>query len=173
MQSSFIGITRWLTKKRMFHPMRQIGQLVRTWGRSSIFGLIKLELLMRIEWSLEDDVLEPFSMEMRVGMLWKMWNCWMLFPVVLLMIFDLLQLWQRAQHTPDVVSILSEIWIGTGKNDSWIGIWAIDVPIVIAAAAAASGANFKLTYAFNLEVLITGIFSATVECNHAGRIAEF
>ena len=46
----------------------------------------------------------------------------MLFPVVLLMICDLLQLWQRAQYMPDVVSILSEIWIGTGKNDSWIGI---------------------------------------------------
>ncbi|KAJ9704831.1 hypothetical protein PVL29_003061 [Vitis rotundifolia] len=79
--------------------------------------------------------------------------------------------WQRAQHTPDVVSLLSEIRIGTGKNDSWIGTRTANVPAVIAAAAAASGANFKLTDAFNLEVLSTGIVSATVKCNHAGEIA--
>lgn len=79
--------------------------------------------------------------------------------------------WQRAQHKPDVVSLLSEIRIGTGKNDSWIGTRTANVPAVIAAAAAASGANFKLTDAFNLEVLSTGIVSATVKCNHAGEIA--
>ncbi|RVX12362.1 Phosphatidylinositol 4-kinase alpha 1 [Vitis vinifera] len=79
--------------------------------------------------------------------------------------------WQRAQHKPDVVSLLSEIRIGTGKNDSWIGTRTANVPAVIAAAAAASGANFKLIDAFNLEVLSTGIVSATVKCNHAGEIA--
>lgn len=41
----------------------------------------------------------------------------------------------------------------------------------MAAAAAASGANLKLTEAFNLEVLSTGIVSATVKCNYAGEIA--
>lgn len=41
----------------------------------------------------------------------------------------------------------------------------------MAAAAAASGANFKLTEAFNLEVLGTGVVSATGKCNYAGEIA--
>lgn len=79
--------------------------------------------------------------------------------------------WQRAQHTPDVVSLLTEIRIGVVKNDSWIGTRTANVPAVIAAAAAASGTNLELTDAFNLEVLSTGIVSATVKCNHAGEIA--
>ncbi|KAJ7978384.1 phosphatidylinositol 4-kinase alpha 1-like [Quillaja saponaria] len=79
--------------------------------------------------------------------------------------------WQRAQHTSDVVSLLSEIRIGTGKNECWTGIQTANIPAVMAAAAAASGANLKLTEAFNLEVLSTGIVSATVKCNHAGEIA--
>ena len=79
--------------------------------------------------------------------------------------------WQRAQHTTDVVSLLSEIRIGTGKNDYWAGIQTANIPAVMAAAAAASGTNLKLTEAFNLEVLSTGIVSATVKCNHAGEIA--
>lgn len=41
----------------------------------------------------------------------------------------------------------------------------------MAAAAAASGAKLKLTEAFNLEVLSTGMISATAKCNHAGEIA--
>lgn len=41
----------------------------------------------------------------------------------------------------------------------------------MAAAAAASGANLKLSEAFNLEVLSTGVVSATAKCNHAGEIA--
>lgn len=80
--------------------------------------------------------------------------------------------WQRAQPTTDVVSLLSEIRIGTGKNDCWQGIRTANFPAVIAAAAAASGANnLKATEAFKLEVLSTGIVSATVKCNHAGEIA--
>ncbi|KAM7474977.1 hypothetical protein LguiB_022220 [Lonicera macranthoides] len=79
--------------------------------------------------------------------------------------------WQRAQPTTDVVSLLSEIRIGTGKNECWTGTKTANIPAVMAAAAAASGANFKLTEAFNLEVLSTGIVSATVKCNHAGEIA--
>nr|XP_011464124.1 PREDICTED: phosphatidylinositol 4-kinase alpha 1 [Fragaria vesca subsp. vesca] len=79
--------------------------------------------------------------------------------------------WQRAQHTPDVVSLLSEIRIGTGKTDCWNGIQTANIPAVMAAAAAASGGNLKLTEAFNLEVLSTGIVSATMKCNHAGEIA--
>ncbi|CAM8920616.1 unnamed protein product [Rhodiola kirilowii] len=79
--------------------------------------------------------------------------------------------WQRAQHTPDVVSLLSEIRLGTGKNDYWTGIRTTNIPAVMAAAAAASGANLKLSEAFNLEVLSTGIVSATVKSNHAGEIA--
>ncbi|KAJ4973006.1 hypothetical protein NE237_006180 [Protea cynaroides] len=79
--------------------------------------------------------------------------------------------WQRTQSTTDVVSLVSEIRIGTGKNDCWMGICTANIPAVMAAAAAASGANFKLTEAFNLEVLSTGIVSATVKSNHAGEIA--
>ncbi|CAN4119718.1 unnamed protein product [Withania somnifera] len=41
----------------------------------------------------------------------------------------------------------------------------------MAAAAAASGAKLKLTETFNLEVLSTGMISATAKCNHAGEIA--
>ncbi|CAH9124376.1 unnamed protein product [Cuscuta epithymum] len=78
---------------------------------------------------------------------------------------------QKAQPTTDVVSLLSEIKIGTGKNDCWSGTKTANIPAVMAAAAAASGANLKLTEAFNLEVLSTGIVSATVKCNHAGEIA--
>lgn len=69
-----------------------------------------------------------------------------------------------------MVSLLSEIRIGTGKSDCWTGIQTANIPAVMAAAAAASGANLKLTEAFNLEVLSTGIVSATVKCNHAGEI---
>ncbi|XP_019098784.1 PREDICTED: phosphatidylinositol 4-kinase alpha 1-like, partial [Camelina sativa] len=42
---------------------------------------------------------------------------------------------------------------------------------VMAAAAAASGANLKTSGAFNLEVLSTSVVSATVKCNHTGQIA--
>ncbi|CAD5315026.1 unnamed protein product [Arabidopsis thaliana] len=79
--------------------------------------------------------------------------------------------WQRAQTTTDVVSLLSEIKIGTGKNELWSGIRTANIPAVMAAAAAASGANLKVSEAFNLEVLGTGVVSATVKCNHAGEIA--
>ncbi|KAF9684342.1 hypothetical protein SADUNF_Sadunf04G0108400 [Salix dunnii] len=78
--------------------------------------------------------------------------------------------WQRTQHTTDVVSLLTEIRIGNGKND-WTGIRTANIPAVMAAAAAASGANLKSTEAFNLEVLSTGIVSATVKCKHTGEIA--
>lgn len=70
-----------------------------------------------------------------------------------------------------MVSLLSEIRIGTGKTDCWNGIQTANIPAVMAAAAAASGGNLKLTEAFNLEVLSTGIVSATMKCNHAGEIA--
>ncbi|PPS12529.1 hypothetical protein GOBAR_AA08088 [Gossypium barbadense] len=79
--------------------------------------------------------------------------------------------WQQAQHKTDVVSLLSEIRIGTGKSDCWAGTRTANIPAVIAAAAAASGANLKLSEAFILEVLSTGIVSATVKCNYAGEIA--
>ncbi|XP_052198254.1 phosphatidylinositol 4-kinase alpha 1 [Diospyros lotus] len=79
--------------------------------------------------------------------------------------------WQKAQPASDIVSLLSEIRIGTGKNDCWTGTKTANVPAVMAAAAAASGANFKLMEAFNLEVLSTGVVSATVKSNHAGEIA--
>lgn len=79
--------------------------------------------------------------------------------------------WQRTQPTADVVSLLSEIRIGTGKNDCWNGTKTANIPAVMAAAAAASGGNLKLTDSFNLEVLGTGMVSATAKCNHAGEIA--
>ncbi|XP_039047721.1 phosphatidylinositol 4-kinase alpha 1-like isoform X2 [Hibiscus syriacus] len=79
--------------------------------------------------------------------------------------------WQQARHKTDVVSLLSEIRIGTGKSDCWAGTQTANIPAVIAAAAAASGTNLKLSEAFILEVLSTGIVSATVKCNYAGEIA--
>lgn len=79
--------------------------------------------------------------------------------------------WQRTQPAADVVSLLSEIRIGTGKNDCWNGHKTANIPAVMAAAAAASGGNLKLMDGFNLEVLGTGMVSATAKCNHAGEIA--
>ncbi|KAI7736909.1 hypothetical protein M8C21_032340, partial [Ambrosia artemisiifolia] len=79
--------------------------------------------------------------------------------------------WQKAQPTTDVVSLLSEIRIGTGKIDCWTGTKTANIPAVMASAAAASGGNLKLLEAFNIEVLSTAIVSATVKCNHAGEIA--
>ncbi|PWA36786.1 phosphatidylinositol Kinase, Armadillo-type fold protein [Artemisia annua] len=79
--------------------------------------------------------------------------------------------WQRAQPTTDVVSLLSEIRIGTGKSDCWTGAKTANIPAVMAAAAASSGGNLKLMESFNLEVLSTAIVSATVKCNHSGEIA--
>ncbi|CAL5333619.1 unnamed protein product [Camellia sinensis] len=79
--------------------------------------------------------------------------------------------WQKAQPATDVVSLLSEIRISTGKNDCWSGTKTANIPAVMAAAAVTSGANFKLMEAFNLEVLSTGVVSATAKCNHAGEIA--
>ncbi|CAN6315544.1 unnamed protein product [Urochloa humidicola] len=76
---------------------------------------------------------------------------------------------QRTQHTADVVSLLSEIRICSGKND-WNGIRTANVPAVMDSAAAASGAK-KEAPDFTLEVLSTAVVSATVKCNHAGEIA--
>lgn len=78
---------------------------------------------------------------------------------------------ERAQPTTDVVSLLTEIRIGTGKNDNWTGTKTANVPAVMAAAAAASGANLNLTEAFNLEVLSTGVTSAAIKAKHVGEIA--
>ncbi|KAM0865729.1 hypothetical protein ACQ4PT_043084 [Festuca glaucescens] len=76
---------------------------------------------------------------------------------------------QRTQHTADVVSLLSEIRICTGKND-WNGIRTANVPAVMDSAAAASGAR-KDAPDITLEVLSTAVVSATAKCNHAGEIA--
>ncbi|XP_019091150.1 PREDICTED: phosphatidylinositol 4-kinase alpha 1-like [Camelina sativa] len=77
----------------------------------------------------------------------------------------------RTQTTTNVISLLAEIKIGTGKNEIWSGIRTANIPAVMAAAAAASGANLKTSGAFNLEVLSTSVVSATVKCNHTGQIA--
>ncbi|KAJ0974487.1 hypothetical protein J5N97_016452 [Dioscorea zingiberensis] len=82
-----------------------------------------------------------------------------------------LNAWQRTQHATDMVSLLSEIRIGTGKNDCWTGIRTANIPAVLDAAAAASGAKKDVSEGFILEVLSTAIVSATVKCNHAGEIA--
>ncbi|CAA6664833.1 unnamed protein product [Spirodela intermedia] len=60
---------------------------------------------------------------------------------------------------------------GLLQNDCWTGIRTANIPAVIAAAAAASGADLKVTDTFNLEVLPTAISSATLKCNYAGEIA--
>ncbi|XP_072972382.1 phosphatidylinositol 4-kinase alpha 1 [Typha angustifolia] len=77
---------------------------------------------------------------------------------------------QRTQHASDVVSLLSEIRISSGKND-WSGIRTANIPAVIDSAAAASGAKKEVSEGFILEVLSTAVVSATVKCNHAGEIA--
>ncbi|KAG8062307.1 hypothetical protein GUJ93_ZPchr0003g16800 [Zizania palustris] len=76
---------------------------------------------------------------------------------------------QRSQHTADVVSLLSEIRICSGKND-WNGIRTANVPAVMDSAAAASGAK-KEAPDITLEVLSTAVVTATAKCNHAGEIA--
>ncbi|KAM3239398.1 hypothetical protein P3L10_014432 [Capsicum annuum] len=78
---------------------------------------------------------------------------------------------KKSQPTAQVVSLLSEIKIGIGKNDYWTGTRPANIPAVMAAAAAASGATLKLTDSFTLEVLSTGMIGATVKCMHAGEIA--
>lgn len=78
---------------------------------------------------------------------------------------------ERAQPTTDMVSLLTEIRIGTGKNNCWTGARTANIPAVMAAAAAASGENFILTEAFSLEVLSTGVTSAAVKSKFAGEIA--
>ncbi|XP_008775172.2 phosphatidylinositol 4-kinase alpha 1 isoform X2 [Phoenix dactylifera] len=78
---------------------------------------------------------------------------------------------QRTQHASDVVSLLSEIRICTGKNDCWSGIRTANIPAVMDSAAAASGAKNEDPEGCTLEVLSTAIVSATVKCNHAGEIA--
>ena len=71
----------------------------------------------------------------------------------------------------DVVSLLSDLYLSTGKSDFWSGIRTANIPAVIAAAAAASGADLKVTDNFNLDFLPTAISSATLKCNYAGEIA--
>uniref|UniRef100_A0A1D1Y4R9 1-phosphatidylinositol 4-kinase n=1 Tax=Anthurium amnicola TaxID=1678845 RepID=A0A1D1Y4R9_9ARAE len=78
---------------------------------------------------------------------------------------------QKTRQMADVVSLLSDLHLSTGKNDCWMGIRTANIPAVIAAAAAASGADLKVTETFNLEVLPTAISSATVKSNYAGEIA--
>lgn len=82
-----------------------------------------------------------------------------------------LNAWQRTQHATDMVSLLSEIRLGTGKNVCWTGIRTANIPAVLDAASAASGAKKDVSEGFILEVLSTAIVSATVKCNHAGEIA--
>lgn len=78
---------------------------------------------------------------------------------------------EGTQPTTDVVSLLTEIRIGTGKDDCWTGARPANIPAVMAAAAAASGESFISTEAFSLEVLSTGITSAAVKSKFAGEIA--
>ncbi|KAL0912173.1 hypothetical protein M5K25_018130 [Dendrobium thyrsiflorum] len=78
---------------------------------------------------------------------------------------------QKTQHASDIVSLLSEIRICSGKNDCWSGIRTANIPAVIEASAAASGEKKKVSEGFILEVLSTAVVSATVKCNHVGEIA--
>ncbi|XP_056844326.1 phosphatidylinositol 4-kinase alpha 1-like isoform X2 [Raphanus sativus] len=78
---------------------------------------------------------------------------------------------QRTQTTTDVVSLLNEIKIRTGKNKIWSGAETENIPAVMAAAVAASGENLKASEAFNLEILGTGFVSAMYKCKHTGQIA--
>ncbi|KAJ0242191.1 Phosphatidylinositol 3-/4-kinase [Hirschfeldia incana] len=78
---------------------------------------------------------------------------------------------QRTQTTTDVVSLLNEVKIGTGKNEIWPGTKTANIPAVMAAAVAASGENLKAFEAFNLEILSTGFVCAMYKCQHTGQIA--
>ncbi|KAL9238192.1 hypothetical protein vseg_012653 [Gypsophila vaccaria] len=77
----------------------------------------------------------------------------------------------RAQPTTDIVSLLTEIRIGTGKNNCWTGARPANIPAVMAAAAAASGESFILTESFSLEVLSTSVTSSAIKSKFAGEIA--
>ncbi|XP_058075440.1 phosphatidylinositol 4-kinase alpha 1 isoform X2 [Magnolia sinica] len=85
--------------------------------------------------------------------------------------FCKLNRWQTAQNKTEVVSVLSEIRLSTGKNDCWTGIRTANVPAVIAAAVAASGTSLRVTEVFFLEVLSTGMLSAADKSNCVGEIA--
>ncbi|KFK22742.1 hypothetical protein AALP_AAs61128U000100 [Arabis alpina] len=79
---------------------------------------------------------------------------------------------QRTQTTTDLVSLLTEIKIGTGKNEIWC---AANIPAVMAAAAAASGENTKTSEAFNLDVLAekggeTDKLQFRETCSHATAV---
>ncbi|KAF2593101.1 hypothetical protein F2Q70_00042724 [Brassica cretica] len=77
---------------------------------------------------------------------------------------------QRTQTITDVVSILTGIKIGTGKNEIWSEVKTANIPAVIAAAVAASGENLKASEAFNLEIIGTGVVNAILKCNYTGKI---
>ncbi|CAH8301812.1 unnamed protein product [Eruca vesicaria subsp. sativa] len=78
---------------------------------------------------------------------------------------------QRTQTTTDVVSLLNEMKIGTGKNEIWPETKTANIPAVMAAAVAASGENLKASEAFNLEILGTSVVNAMLKCQHTGKIA--
>lgn len=75
---------------------------------------------------------------------------------------------QRTQTTTDVVSLLTEIKVGT---EIWSGIKTANIPAVMAAAVSASGAKLKASEAFNLDILGTSVVNAMLKCNHIGHIA--
>ncbi|KAG7573163.1 Armadillo-type fold [Arabidopsis suecica] len=78
---------------------------------------------------------------------------------------------QRTQTTTDVVSLLTEIKVGTGKTEIWSGIKTANIPAAMAAAVSASGAKLKASEAFNLDILGTSVVNAMLKCNHIGHIA--
>ncbi|XP_078444700.1 phosphatidylinositol 3- and 4-kinase family protein [Wolffia australiana] len=82
-----------------------------------------------------------------------------------------LNAWQKTQQMADVVSLLSDLRLSSLKNDCWTGIRTANIPAVVTAAAAASGADLKVTDTFSMEILPTAISSATLKSNYAGEIA--
>ncbi|KAL0696918.1 hypothetical protein Bca4012_064098 [Brassica carinata] len=80
-------------------------------------------------------------------------------------------LYQKVVREWIIISLSYAPCTSQGLLQDKLWIRTANIPAVMAAAAAASGANLKVSESFNLEVLGTGVVSATVKCNHAGEIA--
>ncbi|BBM99420.1 phosphatidylinositol 4-kinase A [Marchantia polymorpha subsp. ruderalis] len=83
--------------------------------------------------------------------------------------FRKLNTWQKAAQTSDLLSLLSDVRLDSSKTDGWSG--NINLPAVLAAAAAAAGASPQSSKVGSTEVLSTGIISANIKSNYAGEIA--
>ncbi|CAM6105243.1 unnamed protein product [Calypogeia fissa] len=83
--------------------------------------------------------------------------------------FRKLNTWEKASQTSDLLSLLSDVHLDSTRTDGWSG--NINIPAVLAAAAAAAGTGPVSAKGGSMDVLSTGIISANVKSNCAGEIA--